>query len=574
MPRKKTKEDFIQDARKIWGNQYDYSQVNYKNSKSKVTIRCIKHDATFEQTPFAHVIMKRQGCPICQEETKEQVRKRRATGTEEFVRRAKERFGDSFDYSEVEYVNSSTPVKITCVKGGHGTFTMAPDIHLRSVYGCRKCAFANQNNDRRISKEDFVERAKQKFGSKFDYSNMSYTDYNSPVAIVCKEHGEFEVTPFLHLLYPSGGCRECRIEIQSASNRKMTTEQFVEQALSVHGSKYDYSNAKYTSHKKAVSIRCIMHNLGFEIKPESHLRGKGCPLCEQEEIAMYEKGKNEAIQRRSEYRKIQAEKRKRSKELIQGRPPKNYTWESFINLAKQIHGDEYDYQFVEKEFVNVNTPVTIICKRHGAFPQKPRKHMMGQGCPRCIGRLRTTESFIEEALEVHKGHYTYDKVKYVNPETPVTITCKIHGDFSMRPVKHLRGEGCPQCQTSKMELEIIAFLQSHLSTRMELQKQFAWLKVKQRLPLDIYLPEYKIAIECQGEQHFIEETVFERNESLEIRHERDRIKNELCKKNGIQILYYARSGKYIPKEYLGPLFTSKKKLLEEIHKYSKEQPLE
>lgn len=567
--RRKTKEEFIEDARKIWGSQYDYSLVDYLNSKTQVIIRCIKHDSTFQQTPFAHTIMKRQGCPVCQEEIKEQVKKRRATGTDLFVKKARERFGDSFDYSEVKYVNTRTPVKIKCVKGGHGSFMMTPHSHLISKHGCRKCGLESTQNSQRISKDEFIERALQKFGSIFDYSNMSYTDYNSPVAVVCKEHGEFEVTPFLHLLYPSGGCCECRKEIQSASIRKMTTEQFVEQAISVHGNKYDYSNAKYTSGKKTVSIRCIKHNIWFDILPKFHLKGKGCQLCEQEEIAIYEEGKNEAIQRRSDYRKIQAEKRKRSKELIKGRPPKNYTWESFVNLAKLIHGDEYDYQFVEKEFVNVNTPVTIICKRHGAFPQKPRKHMMGQGCPRCIGRMRTTESFIEEALEVHKGHYTYDKAKYVNPETPVTITCKIHGDFNMRPVKHLRGEGCPQCQTSKMELEIVAFLHSHLSTRMELQKQFSWLKVKQRLPLDIYLPDYKIAIECQGEQHFIDITVFAGNESLESRQERDRIKNELCKKHGIQIMYYARSGKYLPKEYIGPIFTSSKKLLEEVLRYAK-----
>lgn len=241
----------------------------------------------------------------------------------------------------------------------------------------------------------------------------------------------------------------------------------------------------------------------------------------------------------------------------------------FVHIAKLIHGDEYDYQLVEKEFVNTLTPVTIICKRHGAFLQKPRKHLMGQGCPRCIGRMRTTESFIEEALEVHKGHYTYDKVKYVNPETPVTITCRIHGDFSMRPVKHLRGEGCPQCQTSKMELEIVAFLQSHLSTPMDLQKHFTWLRIKQQLALDVYLPEYKIAIECQGEQHFIDRPVFGGTEALQAQKERDMVKHKLCKEHGIRIIYYANAANYLPKEYLEPIITSKKKILEEILKFSK-----
>lgn len=55
--RRKTKEEFIQEAKKVWGDQYDYSQADYVNSKTKTLIRCIKHDETFPQTPFAHNIM-------------------------------------------------------------------------------------------------------------------------------------------------------------------------------------------------------------------------------------------------------------------------------------------------------------------------------------------------------------------------------------------------------------------------------------------------------------------------------------------------------------------------------------
>lgn len=476
MPRKKTKEEFIHDAREVWSSRYDYSLVDYINSKTQVIIRCKRHDATFPQTPFAHIIMKRQGCPICQEEIKEQVRKRRATGTEIFIQRAKEKFGDSFDYSEVEYVNSNTPVKIICVKGGHGSFMMTPYSHLKSKHGCRKCGLKSTQNSQRISKDEFIERALQKFGSKFDYSKMSYTDYNSPVTIVCKEHGEFKTTPFLHLKSNLGCCQECVRQMHSEVNRSMTTDQFIKQAISLHGNKYDYSFAKFTSQNKPVSLRCIKHNIWFEISPKAHLKRKGCQLCEQEEIAMYEGGRITAIQQRSDYRRKQKEKRIRSKEVLKGRPHVKYTWEEFVHYANIIHGSEYDYRHVEKEFVDMNTPVTIICKRHGAFPQTPVKHLKGQGCPRCIGRLRTTESFIEEAMEVHKGHYSYDNVKFVDYATLVNITCKIHGDFPMRPLKHLRGEGCPQCQTSKMELEIVALLQSHLSTRIEIKKTLPMAK--------------------------------------------------------------------------------------------------
>jgi len=570
MSRKKTKEEFIQDARKVWGNQYDYSQVNYVNNKTKVIIRCIKHNVTFEQRPFDHVVMKQRRCPQCQAEIKEEVRKKRATGTEEFIKRAKERFGNNFDYSEVEYVNSNTPVKITCVKGGHGAFLMRPYTHLISVYGCRKCAFEHQNDNAKICEAEFLTRAKQKFGNKFDYSQMTYTDYNSPVKLICREHGELETTPFLHLLYPSGGCSGCRKELQWSSIRKMTTEEFIERATAIHGDRYDYSETKYMSVNKDLSIKCPRHNVCFEMRPMFHLKGKGCPLCEQEEIAMYEESKNAAIQWRSDYRKKQAEKKKRSKEILKGRPHKKYTWDEFIRYAKLIHGSDYDYRLVEQEFVDMNTEVSIICNRHNeVFTQRPVNHLKGQGCPRCIGRLRTTQSFIEEATEVHKGHYTYDKVKFIDYATPVTITCKIHGDFPMRPLKHLRGEGCPLCQTSKMELEIVAFLKSHLSTKIELQKHFTWLRYQQRLALDVYLPEYKIAIECQGEQHFISRPVFGGTEAFKVQQERDNVKSELCKKHGIKILYYAKTCKYLPKEYLGPIYTGLEELLNGIKDYYK-----
>ncbi len=571
--RRKTREEFIEDARKIWGSQYDYTQVDYKNSKSKVTIRCTKHDATFEQTPFAHIIMKRQGCPVCQEEIKEEVRKKRATGTEEFIKRAKERFGNNFDYSEVEYVNSNTPVKIACVKGGHGVFLMRPYTHLISVYGCRKCAFEHQNDNAKIREAEFLTRAKQKFGNKFDYSQMTYTDYNSPVKLKCREHGELETTPFRHLLYPSGGCIGCRKDLQWSSIRKMTTEEFLERAIAIHGDRYDYSETKYVSMNKDLSIRCPQHNVRFEMRPKFHLKGRGCPLCEQEDIAMYEISKKAAIQWRSDYRKKQSEKKKRSKEILKGRPHIKYTWDEFIHYANLIHEGEYDYRYVKKEFVDMNTPVTIICKRHNKpFPQTPVKHLKGQGCPRCIGRMRTTESFIEEAQEVHKGHFTYDNVKFVDYATPVTITCKIHGDFPMRPLKHLRGEGCPLCQTSKMELEMVAFLKSHLSAKIELQKHFAWLRFQLGLALDVYLPEYNIAIECQGEEHFRASPKFGGEEGFKYTQERDKAKSELCKKHGIRILYYARNGgSHLPQDYLGPIFTSTKRLLEEIQKYSKSE---
>lgn len=62
MPKKKTKEEFIKDARKVHGDKYDYSKVEYVGSKIKVCIICPKH-GEFWQTPSHH--FEGKGCPKC-----------------------------------------------------------------------------------------------------------------------------------------------------------------------------------------------------------------------------------------------------------------------------------------------------------------------------------------------------------------------------------------------------------------------------------------------------------------------------------------------------------------------------
>lgn len=57
----------------------------------------------------------------------------------------------------------------------------------------------------------------------------------------------------------------------------------------------------------------------------------------------------------------------------------------------------------------------------------------------------TREEFIRRANEIHNGRYAYSKVQYVNGTTPVIIICPEHGEFSIKPQKHLAGQGCKPC---------------------------------------------------------------------------------------------------------------------------------
>lgn len=126
---------------------------------------------------------------------------------------------------------------------------------------------------------------------------------------------------------------------------------------------------------------------------------------------------------------------------------KRLTQEEAIKKFKEVHGDRYSYEYVN--FVNTKTKVVIVCSEHGRFEQRPFNHSNGEGCPECgkkTGRSRkTTEQFIKEAREVHGDRYDYSKVDYVAANLPVTITCKIHGDFEQIANTHLKGSNCIRC---------------------------------------------------------------------------------------------------------------------------------
>ena len=165
----KTTDEFIAEAKLIHGNKYDYSEVEYKNSKTKVKIICLEH-GEFQQTPNAHIKLN-QGCPKCRGKNKT---------TDEFIAEAKLIHGNKYDYSEVEYKNSKTKVKIICLE--HGEFQQTPNMHLRNT-GCPICReskgeakirkFLNENNIKYIQEYSF-NNCKNVFVLPFDFYLPEY----------------------------------------------------------------------------------------------------------------------------------------------------------------------------------------------------------------------------------------------------------------------------------------------------------------------------------------------------------------------------------------------------------------
>lgn len=397
--KRKTNEEFIQEAHEIHGRKYDYSNVNYINRNTKITITCKIHEhGDFLQAPQVH--LRGMGCPKCGGNHR--------MSNDEIINKFKLIHGNLYDYSNVNYKKTSTKVKIVCKI--HGPFLQSPASHLKGS-GCPKCGACRGGLHNRKSSDNFEKNAIEKYGNKFDYSNMKYINCTTPVTITCKMHGDFSVTPAVFLKSTGVGCPKCNLEKNGRIDKEVYTDTFFERCKEIHTDEqnkllYNYPKTVEEPYLK-IKIECPKHGI-FKQAPYLHVKGHGCPKCARERIN---------ADKKSKYSK------------------------SFIEKAKQIHVDLYDYSKVDYEYSN--KCVEIICKKHGSFFKTPDNH--------------------------------------------------IH-------VKH--PQGCPVCANkteNKLYKSIVQFYPN-----IQTQFKQEWCKKIKALPFDFCIPEHNIIIELDGPQHFIQ----------------------------------------------------------------------
>lgn len=221
---------------------------------------------------------------------------------------------------------------------------------------------------------------------------------------------------------------------------------------------------------------------------------------------------------------------------------KKKTNDEFIDECIAVHGDKYDYSKVE--YNGRNSIIKIICPIHGEFEQIAKLHLSGCGCKKCSylnrQKKKSLEQFIIDAKIRHCNKYTYEKFEYKNARTKGIITCPKHGDFEQTPNDHLNGKGCPKCNNSHMENDIMLYLNNN-NIEYECQKKFDWIG---KQSLDFYLPKYNIGIECQGKQHF-GKGGWNKECNFNIIYDRDIKKNKLCNDNGVKLYYYINKNDFI-----------------------------
>lgn len=200
----KTTEQFIEDARKVHGNKYNYDKVKYENNKTKVIITCPEH-GDFLQTPNKHLLGR--GCPKCGRiKTINSIK----YTFESFVIKANTIHNNKYDYSKVNYVNGRTKVEIICPI--HGSFWQIPNGHLQNK-GCPLCAREQNANKCRKTLNTFIEQSNQIHNNYYDYSKAIYINDGTKLEIICPKHGSFWQTPNKHL--QGAGCPQCKLKSQS-----------------------------------------------------------------------------------------------------------------------------------------------------------------------------------------------------------------------------------------------------------------------------------------------------------------------------------------------------------------------
>ena len=395
---------FIEKAHKSHDNYYTYLNCGYTKSANKVSITCPIH-GVFIQKANTHIMG--QGCPCCGNmRGGESVRMAHA----EYITKVSELYNGRYDISKVVYTCMSDRIVVKCKIHG-GEFTPTALSFSKNNECCPECSKEKHiaaTRGRVISWNQFITDAAKTHDNKYTYGTTESFTLSDTITIRCPNHGEFFQTGVDHR---SGrGCPKC------AGVHKLTTDEFIRKAVSLHGDRFSYDKVEYTTAKTKVVIGCPVHG-DFLQTPDAHARnGQGCPVC----------GKiNRALSKC------------------------NRSGVKFVDTATVVHSGRYNYDQVN--YIGAHDKVSIICVTHGEFEQSPTNHLSGQGCPKCaeLSRIESKrdslDEFIKKANDVHNTKYCYDKVIVGSPTEGVTIGCPIHGDFSKTRGAHLYGVGCPGC---------------------------------------------------------------------------------------------------------------------------------
>lgn len=227
----------------------------------------------------------------------------------------------------------------------------------------------------KLSTEEFIKKAREVHGDRYDYSKVEYVSMSNKVCIICKEHGEFWQVAYSHL--NGHGCSKCAYN-DSRQRHAYNQDEIIEKLRSIFGDRYSYDKVVFKTMKTPITLVChekdengVEHG-EFTMRPDNIFSSnQACPKCYDD--------------RRSRLQRKPVEK--------------------FIEEATKVHGGLYEYHKVN--YTNTNSKICIVCPIHGDFWQTPSNHLKGKGCPYCSGNAKKWNKETCEQ-EARKHEYVFD----------------------------------------------------------------------------------------------------------------------------------------------------------------------
>ena len=455
---------------------------------------------------------------------------------EEYIAKARVKWGDAYDYSESVYVAGLSPITIRCIKHNH-YFTVQAGNHIgKASAGCPICAQERltaaralqheetlkrralkvssikaqvkkirSDKPRKSSQEVFIKKAKAKYPD-YDYSKVEYKDRDTEVALICPKHGEFMIRPRTLFSKDHGrnphGCWECYGIKKSALYNSGI---FKEKVLALYDEKYVFHWEDYKCKTSRIRVECKLHG-EHKVSVYSILHGGACSYCNGQ---FY---------------------------------PKDW-----IKNAKEVHGDKYVYD-EEKPPRRKTDYIRYKCPVHGWQESRYDSHVSQKhGCPLCGGysnKLSIEQrkaNWVKRCKKKYNDRFDYSQFVYVNNDTKGLVTCKEHHySYMIDPSSHLRGAGgCPFCTGSEGEVYIRTWLENHhinFVPQYPIPNENLFCK-RHHLMVDFYLPDYRMFIEMNGEQHYKNIAYFHQGSwTFEDQQIRDESLRQYSKRHNVRLL--------------------------------------
>ena len=461
---------------------------------------------------------------------------------EQWVAKARAKWGDAYDYTDSVYVAGLKPITIRCIKHDY-PFTVQAGNHIQMNFvrnklggGCPICAqerlaeYRKQKHEetlqrqaerernnppkpkqpRETPQECFLRKAKAMYPD-YDFSQVEYKGREENVTIICPVHGPFEITPRVLLNgdhnRKAHGCWKCNGLIPP-NERKFTLEMFKAKMRELYGPRrYKFMWEDYKDKDSQIRFHCRRH--GWQRRSVTVLlEGKGCEYCNGK---FY--------------------------------PP------DWIKNARKVHGDKYEYDESQPPKV-VADYIRYKCPVHGWQRARYDSHVkQGHGCKWCAGIFTSVpveerkQRWLDQCHERFGDRFSYRQVEYVDNDTPVKIFCKEHKYlFEVMPDTHVRGAGgCPYCSASEGEALIRKWLEDNnvtFTAQYQIPNENPNCK-RQYLVPDFWLPDYNLFVEMNGRQHYEEIAHFHSNRehwTFEDQQIRDETLRKYCRDHNHNLL--------------------------------------